>query len=403
MNGNASLTDSAGFLMESDYGSPECIIQGEFQIDTLGVSELTGGVLKAGGLTQSTESAYHSLKIDEDFHLVLKGSQKQRLDLPHVKTIPYLDISQSAGVTLVQSFKGTRLDGIEKIENTETFTSQFEENTVQGNGTLNCNLVCKGHLSVDQYKLKINGSFEQNDDVCINNGILEVTGNYLAKEGKLEICGGKTHIHGNTRIKHNAALGMYPKSTEEDGVCPEESYFLSEGNFTTASNNIGTTMTAGTLEVKGNLTQSDSALSYAMNLTGTRLVLSGDTLQQVKINNLLDAVYLCSIDMTGSAGVSFQCGSLYTGGITGWNTIQNKKLFLYNSRIILQQDETYSGSLEIAGGYFDCNGHSFHTEGSLIQWKTVTNINHGTLRLNWTTFWKEPASCKCATPMTCCV
>lgn len=58
------------------------------------------------------------------------------------------------------------------------------------------------------------------------------------------------------------------------------------------------------------------------------------------------------------------------------------KISLWESRVVLEQDETITGELRLSDTYLDCNEHQLRVTGSLDQVGGLVKPNHGRLYIN---------------------
>lgn len=70
------------------------------------------------------------------------------------------------------------------------------------------------------------------------------------------------------------------------------------------------------------------------------------------------------------------------GSITGMEHITNELLTIQDSRLTLQQDETFYGELTLIDTYLDCNGYRLHTGGVLSQNDSIVNLDRGALHVD---------------------
>ena len=105
-------------------------------------------------------------------------------------------------------------------------------------------------------------------------------------------------------------------------------------------------------------------------------------MKTVSLQSALTSIRLCSLDLRKSAGVTFTNPCVRAEEILGFCNINNGIFTLYESRITLQQNETYHGELSVQGELLDCNGYQFHVTGGLEQYGTVVELHEGTLKVD---------------------
>ncbi len=378
IQGDLRMEGSGKLSMNEYLDAAQLTVHGDLVIDSTGQTSLRYGSLTLGGSFLQTEDAdTENLIIGSSFSLLLNGSGTQTIDLPGVDEIPYLNLSQSRAVRLMQDFSGETLTGVEKIVcDGDTLYLDYRYIDTSSNGTLDGNLKCFGKLNVNGHTLSITGNYTQYDGTWIQNGgTLSVAGDFIADQGLAMIEEGLIRVKGDTRIKKNGGVEMRGR---------ESCRFLAEGDYFSACRNIdyGRWYTGGTLELRGDLIKKDVASSFGLCLDKTKVVFSGDKIQTVKVpDNVLFGEAAC-IDMRSSIGVDFCGASLKANQIIGFSKIQSGGMLnLYKSRVTLIQDEEFSGIITMSDTYLDCNGYEFRISdgGNLEQTDGLVNLDHGTL------------------------
>ncbi|NLL04967.1 MAG: hypothetical protein GX270_04090 [Clostridiaceae bacterium] len=138
-------------------------------------------------------------------------------------------------------------------------TSEFED------------AVISSDIVLEEDRTYRNLVLEEGATIDLNGYALYVKGDFLQNEGNVIINSGSLNIDNNHTIYEE---GMLQMTNEAD-------YVYVGGNFTTNSAaDHSEYLTAGTLEVKGDFTQSNNPLNFAA--TGAhKTILSGDTVQNI--------------------------------------------------------------------------------------------------------------------------
>ena len=187
-------------------------------------------------------------------------------------------------------------------------------------------------------------------------GTLIAEKNITVQDGSIDI--GTVRVAGNLHVKSRAFLNMQ-----------EEWSSLSVGGDLKISsgNGYGSWLGKGTLTLAGDLIQTKKSDSYCMRSMAADIILTGEKEQTIQLKNPI-GTKLYHLDLTGCEGVKFTEGALSVGWLKGFDKIRNEALSLFDSRITLEQDETYHGELICYGEMIDCNGYRFIVKGNL-NWK----------------------------------
>ena len=238
----------------------------------------------------------------------------------------------------------------------------------------------------------------------LNGHKLTITGNLMHSGGTLVVNGGELEVQGDYRVQ--ALNGTnYTTSTGILNMTNGADIVKVLGDFVMQSTQSHEgKLTAGTLEIGGNLTQLSGG-SYQNFYTSDAhtVILNGEKKQTVKIaNNSQSNSRINSLKIlnTSAEGVDiadsiYVVGSLYNTGtrvINGWNIyVPSAMEFVDNSwdhDIRFTDNRTLSDDLHIGGAVvfdgdkFDLNGHTM-TVGSYVNlWNTTLNINKGKLLIS---------------------
>ncbi|MDE6852489.1 MAG: hypothetical protein K2J67_08370, partial [Lachnospiraceae bacterium] len=383
IGGNVRIIELGELKMNSLYSLQRYTvlrIGGDLLFDSARQSVLQNGrIIVGGNVTQIENEDVDNVVIEDGrFCLELCGTFDQIVDLPGVYERLSLDLTNSKAVHLKQDYSGSRLVGAEKIVlEEEDLCLDYENIELTGDGKVPGDLRCYGNIYVNGNTLEVAGKCIQTGYVQITDGgKLEVSGDYIAEQGRLFITG-SVHVKGDVRIKKEASVTM----------AGERSHFLIEGDYISGSRAdiYGDSKTKGILELKGDLVRKDSALSTGINLSDVHLAFSGDHIQKVQIPETAYFGYIKWLDLQNAAGVNFDGITVRAGQITGFSQIQTAgELVLYQSRITLTQNETYAGDIALYDSYLDCNGYEFRISdgGNLEQRDGLVNLDYGTLHVS---------------------
>jgi len=290
-------------------------VGGDFVTNTSNIHTLTAGTLEVKGdfIQRGRSNSFNS---KEDFKVILSGDKKQTVTFRSIASkINYLEISN-------ESEEGVSFEGYLPI------TKLYKSIEINGN----VNLV--NSLDLNGFKLTVKGNLYQTDGTLnINSGTLEVEGDYII--GTIE--GGTV----------DSILSM---SNSRD-------YVKVHGDFVSNTSSFHS-LTAGTLEVKGDFIQRGRSNSF--NSKGDfKVLLSGDKKQAVTFGSIGSVINYLEISNESEEGVTFE----------GCFPIAK----LYESIEI--NGNVYLGrNLDLNGYKLTVKGNLYHTDGTLI-------INSGTLEV----------------------
>jgi len=260
-------------------------------------------------------------------------------------------------------------------------------------------------------------------NLYIEGASLDLNGKTLTVEGNLIHSGGTLNLNGGTLI----VKGDYRNQTITDDGAGNLSYTFGVGdlNMTNTADymavhgdfvmdyyhNHSNSLTAGTLELKGDFTQlstkNDSYPYYARNnfeTSGThKVLLSGSTMQTVHFDDPnLNQSHFNQLEITNSStlGVTFATQAIVTNQLYATTTplINSENVVISGSAYIAQgnweydltvnsasgswllsRNQTITHNLYIEGASLDLNGKTLTVEGNLIHSGGTLNLNGGTL------------------------
>ena len=243
------------------------------------------------------------------------------------------------------------------VEDTSESEDTSEEETVtdmniNSDVTLNKDIVCN-NLILTSGKIDLNGH------------VLTVLGNITQSGGVIKINNGSLKVSGEYRISGTSKLIMNK----------EKDYVLINGDFITKSDcSEEGFLTAGILEIKGNISNLSGNISNFYQDGTLKLILSGNNTTIVNGNSKFNI-----LDISKSNGVVFK-SSLNAKELIGIEKVLNDDSFtIYDGNIVLNTDVNIKGNLKIQNGTIDLNGYSLEITGSIEQIGGKIIINGGQL------------------------
>lgn len=238
-----------------------------------------------------------------------------------------------------------------------TETARFADGTYTGNVYL-----CSGYIFEEE--AAINGDIKAEGDLTIAAPVL-VHGSVVAasKNVKVKFDGGQLSLDGD--------LTFYDSGTSSIIMSHAEDSLYIGGSL---SGYFSTALSAGTLEIKGNIGGPDSSISTS----GThQMILSGDALQIIAIAQT-SSIETLVLENHSDAGVYAQNYFRYN------RLVKNGCKFTigagdYRTGYTLTEDVRVSGDYLLGYGVLDLNGHTLTVEGDFIHAGATLKINGGTL------------------------
>ena len=210
----------------------------------------------------------------------------------------------------------------------------------------------------------------------LNGYTLTVTGDAYLTSSTLFVNRGKMYVNGNFNMSStngNCGYGYLNMSNAEDYICVN-------GDFLAYSYYASSTLTDGTLEVKGDFTQKYYGYTNNFAPSGNhKVILSGEGLQTVsfertesgfnvlELQNYSDEGVVFTTPVTINSLVDNGCNTSFANGErSGWT---------------LEADETIEGDLFLSRGTLDLNGHKLTVTGNLVQSGGTVLANGGELEV----------------------
>jgi hypothetical protein len=209
----------------------------------------------------------------------------------------------------------------------------------------------------------------------LNGNSLTVLNDLLFTGGTLNIGGGSLYVKGDFNY-HNGSSVSTGYLQMQNAV----DYVLVDGDFNVLNyNDIESYMTAGTLEIKGDFTQTNNY--YVFQPSGShKTIFSGNNEQTITLPNHSSRFNI--LELKNTSGVIFGTEVQYN------ELIQNETTITYETTDpivydwILEKDETIDGDYTILSENVDLNGHTFTINGDLIQAGGILKINGGKLNIS---------------------
>ena len=345
--------------------------------------QLTAGVLEVKG--NFTEAGYN----EKDFYAtnnhktIFSGNAKQ--------TVSFDNLVSRFNIVEIRN---TSEDGV-------VFSTPVTIDTVIDNG---CNVTFANGERAG-WILESDETFEGDlflarGTLDLNGNKLNVTGNLIHSGGTILVNGGTLEVQGDYRVQAKNGTN-YAASTGVLNMTNEADTVKVLGDFVMQSNvSHSGKLTAGTLEVGGDLIQL-YANYYNLNTSGTHtIVLNGAEMQTVDIDNYNQStINSLKITNTSSEGVTIDSYIYVTGNLYNTETpvYNSEKIYMLNTAVFADntwnhnvrftEDWTLGNDLYIGGmavfndSTFDLNGHTM-TVGSVNLWSTTLKINGGQLLVN---------------------
>ena len=235
--------------------------------------------------------------------------------------------------------------------------------TVDSNLTLTHNLTIDS-LHINGGVLNLNGySVIVDKDTDINNS-----------SAKISVGSGNLYINGDLKLQNEASENSYVGGLE---MTDSKGSVYVGGNFEIFSRNSGT-LSAGTIELRGDIRSNQNGYYgslYATNNHG--IILSGRNTQTIELPSYAK-LNIVEVKNFSEGGVVFAnqipINSLRDNGC--------KVLIASEENTIgwtLNEDETYNGTLLLAAGTLNLNGHKLTIAGDLLQSGGTVFVNGGEL------------------------
>ncbi|MBP3268810.1 MAG: hypothetical protein J6M07_10920, partial [Ruminococcus sp.] len=354
---NGSYTNSTGTLnMTNDADTVKVIGNFVMQSTASHDGRFSAGVLSVGGdLIQENGGSNANLHTTGTFEIVLDGTDEQHISIYNNSK----NYSRIAGLKVENtSDAGVSFDrGVYVVGNlydTDSVITHGENLYVSSSTSFADNKFSGSVRIADNYKLQ--------EDITID-GDVYLTG------GSLDLNGHTLTVTGDLNISDSGTLYMV---NENDRI-------VVDGNML-ANGYYRSTLTDGTIEVKGNFTQKYTYYTDNFRANGNhRVIFNGNRLQTVSFDRMESGFNILEINNHSDEGVVFStpvtineledngCNVTFANGErSGW---------------VLSGDETIEGNLLFARGVLDLNGHKLTVTDDLTQSGGTVSVNGGELEI----------------------
>ncbi|MDQ2085047.1 fibronectin type III domain-containing protein [Herbivorax sp. ANBcel31] len=302
--GNEFYTYSNGYLKmvdQNDYVK----VEGDFVTESNQnhFNYLTKGVFEVkGDFTQIRYNNNANFRASENHKLILSGEALQKINFESSSDSSHSHINNL-------EIRNTSEDGVEFVSNV-FITGEMKEISTPISGGKKIYIGQNTQLNWDnlKYNIAINKTFDLQKDMKINGSLyidggsvslngysLKVEGNLIHERGTLDIDGGELIVKGDYRIQRENIDDdgdvSYEDSFGELRMNNDDDYIYVGGDFVAHGRNQERGyLTAGTLEIKGDFTQSRGSWSGASTENfkankNHRTILSGSEIQRITFNN----------------------------------------------------------------------------------------------------------------------
>lgn len=349
-----------------------------------GVLEVKGDVEQKGDIQKS------NLVMSSDSTLYLTGTKQQRIFMESAgkvnSRLANLEVVNAQGIELATdtyisgnvSDHGNPVSGKYLVIQKETtftdgsFTGNIrteDQFVLQSLHTLKGDFVNTGSVSLGT-DLVVKGNFDTRKIFRLGGYTLEVSGDTRVS-GNIQILKGRLICGGDFEQVNSSDISTLIMLYQED-------YVLVKGNFYVNCRYASGSMTAGTLELKGDFVHTTPGVKENFCASGTHVtIFSGDSLQTVTFESDYSFFNHVEILNESEQGVyapnGINCGSINRNG----NKITTDGVGEFGWE--LTKDENYEGDLYLISDELNLNGHTLTIEGDLIQSAGTVNVNGGKL------------------------
>ena len=314
----------------------------------------SAGVLSVGGdLIQENGGSNANLHTTGTFEIVLDGTDEQHISIYNNSK----NYSRIAGLKV----ENTSDAGVSFDRGVYVVGNLYDTDSVIVHGE-NINISSSTVFADEKFSdtIRIADNYRLQEDITID-GDVHLTG------GSLDLNGHTLTVTGNLNISDSGTLYMV---NENDRI-------VVDGNML-ANGYYRSTLTDGTIEVKGNFTQKYTYYTDNFRANGNhRVIFNGNGLQTVSFDRMESGFNILEINNHSDEGVVFStpvtineledngCNVTFANGERpGW---------------VLSGDETIEGDLFLARGTLDLNGHKLTVTGDLVQSGGEIIVNSGEL------------------------
>lgn len=222
------------------------------------------------------------------------------------------------------------------------------------------------------------------ENLYINSGTLNENGYTITVKNDLYIGNGTLYVNGGNIYVENNFNQKSTNSSYSYGylkmINPNDYISVNGDYYCYAYYNHEGYLTDGVLEVKGNFTQERYSSPYNFYSNGThKVILSGENKQTISFDSIESCFNVLDVQNFSSEGIVFTTPvTINTLNRNGCNVVfANGE----QSGWILNEDEIYTGDLNLSTGTLDLNGHKLTITGNLIHSGGTILVNGGELEI----------------------
>ena len=400
-NKDGSYNYSNGILIMTNEDD-EVDVAGDFLMASMysHSGKLTAGTLKVGGnFTQKTYNTNQNFATTKAFQLELNGSGKQEISFsnPFESKIANLKITNEStegvwlGTQMVVTGNlndcGNSIYGSTSVAigaNTIIENNSYAGNLqIIENKTISQELHVGGNLSITSGTTVLEKELTVDGDIIVSGATLNLNGQNMVVQGDTLVDSyGTLYINGGyLNCKGNLTIGPdYYYNYSYLTMDNVKDYVLVEGDFL-ARGRHNSTLTAGTLEIKGNFSQ--RTVYEGNNFVASnnhKIIFSGDKKQTITFNSTASGFNILEINNSGDDGVWTSASYINANEVI----LTKGKLHIGNNGIFgwtLQEDEVIEDNVYIINGDLDLAGHNLTINGNLCIAGGDVKVNGGTLNV----------------------
>ena len=391
-----SYTPSSGYL-RMNSAEDYVRVEGNFYTYALysNAEYLTDGVLELkGNFEQTSKNETNNFTASGNHTVLLSGNKKQEINFANVGSdhsyFANLEITNKSEEGVVFGSNDVMVKGQVNDNGNKTSgyihpvaTTTFADHKFQGNVYYGDSITTKedveiaGNVIVGD-SLYLGGNLKVGKNLTIrsylelNGKTVEVEGDINHTYGTFYIDGGAVYCKGNyTNAYNDVRVNRLTMTNSKD-------YFCVEGNVMINGYYNNTTLTAGTLEIKGDFTQKTGYYENNFAAEGSHVtIFSGTKKQTIQFESGKSYFNIVELKNYSEEGI-------YAPGGINANTINRNGCNIdygNDGRLgwTLEEDETIEGDLFLIEDELDLNGHTLTVQGSVVQAGGTIHVNGGKL------------------------
>lgn len=211
----------------------------------------------------------------------------------------------------------------------------------------------------------------------VNGYTITVKNDLYIGNGTLYVNGGNIYVENNFNQKSTNSSYSYGYLKM---INPNDYISVNGDYYCYAYYNHEGYLTDGVLEVKGNFTQERYSSPYNFYSNGThKVILNGENKQTISFDSIESCFNVLDVQNFSSEGIVFTTPvTINTLNRNGCNVVFASG---EQSGWILNEDEIYTGDLNLSIGTLDLNGHKLTITGNLIHSGGTVLVNGGELEV----------------------